>query len=342
MVKSQASPLLAASPTPVEPVFDHETLQALVPGRASLFPLPWPDGRPDPSDRERRHVGRLVKTLYWRDRRGGPWEVPQHLEHVPLTIPGNSGATLAARWFPFQPTNLISMDDEMKSGSGTTAADTSDAPRRRPRGTVVLAHPDKRYGQHWFVRHGWIDFLLQNGYQVLTFDFAIFGGSRDGQTYLAEDAYAAIRTAQAISDATTPGTPLHAIGVSVGSFAMAHASACVPELESLLLESPYPDFNSWYQRGPGKWSMDLFDRLVPRTSRFIRTEHNLPHAEADRILIVATEDDQVTPVRLSRAVAAHAPSERTRTHVFTDGAHLELFETKPEYRALVLDHLAGP
>src|SRR5207244_3120572 len=53
-----------------------------------------------------------------------------------------------------------------------------------PRGIVVLAHPDRRYGQHWFVRTGWIDWLRAQGFACLTFDFSQYGASRGGSAYL--------------------------------------------------------------------------------------------------------------------------------------------------------------
>ena len=256
---------------------------------------------------ERRIVGVIVRRLFWGHRRGGPWAVPQGLAHESLTLEGNSGALLSARFFP----------------------------RPAPRGVVVLAHPDRRYGQHWFVREGWIPWLLDAGFACLTFDFAPFGQSKGGSTYLLEDVAAACREARR----RAPGAPLHIVGLSVGAFAACNAQRLVDDAESLVLESPYPSFNTWYKRGPGAWGMALFDRVFPRTKPLIRADANIALTRARRILVAATRDDEVTRVALSRAVADAAPRERTRYLEVAKLRHLELFQGSREYRQAILETL---
>ena len=201
-----------------------------------------------PSPLERRLAGALVKTAFLRDRRGGPWEPPAHLAHEKVTFEGNTGARLAGRWFPAE----------------------------RPRGAVVLAHPDRRYGQHWFVKEGWVEFLPRAGYDVLTFDFVGYGGSRGPATYYHEDVHAAARLAYDWAG----GFPVHVVGVSMGAFAVANASPRLDFVESIVLESPYPSFNAWYGKGPGRWAMEAFDLLFPRSSRSIQAEANVARAAA--------------------------------------------------------------
>lgn len=262
-----------------------------------------------PSPLERRVVGALVRAVFMRDRRAGPWPVPDGLRHEAFTLVGNSGAEVAARWFP----------------------------ARDARGAVVLAHPDRRYGQHWFVREGWVPLLLQARLHVLTFDFPGYGGSRGGSTYFAEDVLAA---AQAASD-RAPGVPLHAVGVSMGAFAVANASPRL-DAEGLALESPYPDFNSWYGSGWGLWAMRAFDAAFPRTAALIDATANLPRARAARVLVAAPGGDRITPPRLSREVADAGPPGRTRYLELPGLGHLELFGRSARYREAVLEALGVP
>ncbi|HLE97163.1 MAG TPA: hypothetical protein VI997_07325 [Candidatus Thermoplasmatota archaeon] len=257
---------------------------------------------------ERRLVGALARNVFWRGRRGGPWPVPAQLSQEEVRLVGNDGADLAARWFPLP------------------------AEEGPVRGVVVLAHPDRRYGQHWFVKDGRVAWLLARGFEVLTFDFAMYGGSRGGSTYLHDDVLAAARWA----GREAGGLPVHVWGVSLGAFAATNAAPDLGFVDGLVLESPYPSFGAWSEgAGGGDWRGTLFDRAFPRTVRRIDARTNLARAKAKRILVVASAADTVTPIRLSRDVASSGPPGRT-AYVELDGAeHLALFEDE-RYRAAVL------
>jgi alpha-beta hydrolase superfamily lysophospholipase len=226
---------------------------------------------------ERHLAGFLVRATLFRRRKAGSWEVPAGLPHRDLTFEGNTGARIAGRHFP--------------------------APHAPARGIVVLAHPDRRYGQHWFVREGWVEWLRAEGYACLTFDFSQYGRSRGGSTYLFEDLAAAARLARGLE----PGVPVHVVGLSIGAFSAANASPDLDFIAGLVLESPYPSFGSWYAGDGhrlGNAVMRGFNGAFPRTARLIQADH--------RILVAATVDDEVTPVELTRQVARAAPARHPR------------------------------
>lgn len=259
-----------------------------------------------PSPLERRVVGALVKTAFLRDRRRAPSAPPEHLPSREVTLEGNTGASLAARWYPAE----------------------------RPRGTVVLAHPDKRAAKGWFVKAGYVDLLHENGYDVLTFDFVGYGGSHGPATYYHEDVVAAARFAEAWSGRL----PVHVIGVSMGAFALANASPQLSFVTSITLESPYPSFNAWYGRGREARVMRGFDRLFPRSSAAIQADRNVRRAAPRRILVSWSDADEVTPPALSEAVARAAPAERTLTMRLPGAKHLG-FLASEAYRQALLKHL---
>ncbi len=275
-------------------------------------PAPTLSIAPLPGRLERRVVGAFVRFAMFRRRHGSGWEVPADLAHHDLRFEGNTGADLAGRHF-IHPA---------------------------PRGIVVLAHPDRRYGQFWFVKTGWVRWLLDNGFSVLTFDFTNYGASRGGSTYLFEDVAAACRLARTFA----PARPVHLVGLSIGAFSAANASPDLEFLDSLVLESPYPSFNSWYEgdgHRVGNASMALFDRAFPRTARLIQADQRIRGATAKRILIAASRSDTTTAIALTRRVAANAPADRT-TVLEVDGVeHLALFEQSPSYRGAVLAALTG-
>jgi alpha-beta hydrolase superfamily lysophospholipase len=256
-----------------------------------------------PSLVERHIAGALVKTMFLRDRRGGPWEVPAHLPHRSVSFEGNTGASLAGTWFPAE----------------------------RPRGVVVLAHPDRRYARHWFVKEGYVDLLHEAGYDVLSFDFVGYGGSRGPATYHHEDVIAAAKLARSWSG----GFPVHVVGVSMGAFAVANASPRLDLVRSIVLESPYPSFNAWYGKGVGLHAMRAFDRVFPRTSRAIQADRNVADAAPRRILVAYSDSDAVTAPALSERVAQAAPPERTETLKLEGATHLRFLD-RADYREALL------
>lgn len=174
-------------------------------------------GPQEPGTLEKRVVGALVKALFFRGRRGGPWEPPLGLDVSAVRFEGNSGARLHG-W-------------HVRHGA--------------PRGIVVLAHPDRRYGKQWFAREGWLSWLHANGFESLCFDFPVYGESGGGSTYLHDDVAAACRLARRLR----PGLPVHLVGLSIGAFAAINAAPRLDFVESMVLESPYPTFEAWYSGG---------------------------------------------------------------------------------------------
>lgn len=261
-------------------------------------------------------AGIVVRNLFLRGRRGGPWALPSLLRGEQVWLSGNLGARLAALWFP----------------------------RPDARGVVVLAHPDRRYGKHWFVREGWVEWLLTHGFEVLIFDLAAYGQSSGGSTYFHDDVRAAV--AEAVR--RRPGLPLHIIGLSMGAFATLNAGPRLPPLESVVLESPYPSFEAWYEGGGRRGAKSqsgrrrlnaALKRVWPRTYRRIDAARNAADLPAKRILVTASAADQVTPVALSRAVL-HALPPHARYLEAAHAEHLQLFHD-PAYRDAVLATLKG-
>lgn len=282
-------------------------------------PRPHPSRRPaalpeEPSPLEKRVVGALVKALFFRGRRGGPWEPPLGLDVSAVRFEGNSGARLHG-WY---------------------------TRHSAPRGIVVLAHPDRRYGKQWFAREGWLSWLHANGFESVCFDFPVYGESGGGSTYLHDDVAAACRLAHRLR----PGLPVHLVGLSIGAFASLNAAVGLDFVEGLVLESPYPTFEAWYEggtdrvQGHGRLN-SLLGRTFPKTYRRIDAGANARNVLARRILVAGTPDDEVTPIHLTREVAGRLPAGRTTVLEVPGARHLGLFQ-RPEYREAVLRTLIGP
>jgi hypothetical protein len=267
----------------------------------------------EPTALEMRAVGAVVKAVFFRGRRGGPWDPPLGLDVTEVRFRGNLGARLHG-WHSRHPA---------------------------PRGIVVLAHPDRRYGKQWFAREGWLSWLRDQGFDALCFDFAVYGASSGGSAALHEDVEAACRLARRLR----PGLPVHLVGLSIGAFASLNAAPRLDFLESLTLESPYPTFEAWYgagrRRTAGHGAANaLLARLFPRVYRRIDAGANAARVAARRVLVLASRADEVTPVGLTREVAARLPADRTRLLEVDGVPHLGLFQ-RAEVRDALRETLVG-
>lgn len=182
------------------------------------------------------------------------------------------------------------------------------------------------------MKQGWVDWLTEHGFEVLTFDLPFYGATHGPAHYYPEDVVAAVGFARRWSG----GLPTHAIGLSLGAFAVANAAPRLDGIDGIVLESPYLTFADWYGKGAGRVGSTLFEWFFPRSRRIIRTERNLPQAKARRILVAASRTDRVTDVRLSRQVARLAPTDRTAYLEIDGAAHLELFQSE-DYKHAILE-----
>lgn len=259
----------------------------------------------EPGPWERRTAGFIVRKLLYPRRPTSP-HIPPADQLLPRTFfTASDGATLAGIHHP--------------------AASSQ--------GIVVLVHPDKRLAKHWWSHRGIVQWLNANGLDAFTFDLSVYGESRGGNVYLHEHVIAAVEEAARLR----PDLPLHLWGVSIGSYAAANAAPRLPRLDSLVLESPYPTFRTWYSatgHKVGARVVRLLERLFPTTYARIDAAQNVARLTTPNIIIAATRPDRITPVALSRAVHSAAP---THAHYleYDDVEHLGLF-AKSHYRAALL------
>ncbi|MHB8584959.1 MAG: alpha/beta hydrolase [Thermoplasmatota archaeon] len=259
---------------------------------------------------ERRAVGLVARRFLLGSRRAGPWPVPDALPYEEVQFEGNTGAQLQGRWFP--------------------APDAKAA--------AVLVHPDRRYGQHWFVRDGWVPFLRDRGVDVLTFDFPGYGQSVGGSTYFHEDVVAGARWARRWAG----GLPLHVVGLSLGSFAAANAAPSLDFVESLTLESPYPAFRSLPNGAVASAGLTIMEHAFPRSARAIQAGENIARACPRRILVVGSRADKVVPIEATRAFARRGPPERTEFLELDEVAHLDFFQRSDVYRRAIVRTMRIP
>lgn len=264
---------------------------------------------------------------------------------VPIEEPGVwerrlAGSLVRRLLYPRRPKSVhIPPDDALRPRVRFSASDGARLvgihyPVQDPVGIVVLVHPDKRTAKHWWSRQGITDWLNTHRLDAFAFDLSGYGESSGGNVYLHDHVVAAVEEATLLA----PGLPVHLWGVSIGSYAALNAAPVLPEVEAVVLESPYPTFRAWYQ-ATGQPIAARFVRALectfPTTYARIDAATNAARLSAPRILLAATTADRVTPVDLSRAVAAAAPL-RTRYLEVEDTDHLGLFRSSAAYRTALL------
>lgn len=255
--------------------------------------LPWVQAK------NRRRSQWVYERLWVRNRRGGPWPDPE-------------GTTLHE-----VPSPAGAMQAHVLPGTG--------------RGVVVLSHPDRRYGGHWFVKEGYVATLHDAGYTVVWYDNPRYGQGDGGSPYLAENVLNMAAFARDLDQG-----PVHVLGVSLGSFAAAIAAPHMPWVERIVLESLYPDFMSWYEgkgRSMERVALGTWKMLFRSDYAELQTPKTLA-ATATPILAVASETDSITPVELSRRAVAGTHA----TWFSAKGDHLHLWRDDA-YRQAVLDFL---
>lgn len=260
-----------------------------------------PVGLPWVTHKERRRARKLYDVAWVRNRHSNPRPQP------------NGTVTFAAA------SMLGPIDVHFLAG-------------RKGKGTVVLAHPDRRYGGHWFVREGWVDAIHASGRSVAWFDQPGYGQGTNGSPYLGENI---MNVTQAV--AHRDKGPVDVVGLSLGSFAAAIAAPYMPWVRRIVLESPYRTFTSWYDgRGmsAGRIALNAF-KLLFRNVNKLDTQITLAAAPQE-FLVGCSDADDVTPARLSRDAIGDRDVEWV---IVSDADHLGLWHDAT-YRQAVLDFLA--
>lgn len=206
-------------------------------------------------------------------------------------------------------------------------------PGKKGQGTVVLAHPDRRYGGYWFVREGWVSVLQEAGFGCLWFDQPSYGQGKAGSPFLAENVGAALWAAKGLDSG-----PVQCIGVSLGSFASALAAPNAPHLAGLVIESPYPTFTSWYE-GKGhsldRYALATFALLFRKAMRALDARAALARTKVP-LMVAYSDVDAVTPPHLSKEFAAWRPDARLVE--VANAEHLQLW-TDLDYQSRVVSFL---
>ncbi|WP_176508464.1 MULTISPECIES: alpha/beta hydrolase [Pseudomonas] len=120
------------------------------------------------------------------------------------------------------------------------------------KGVVLLCHPFLKYGMHYFFENKLDQPFLDQGYNVIAFNFKGFGRSTIGGHAFADDVLAIARKITR----EYPGLPIHLVGCSFGGYHLSHALARdASPFTSAVLDSVPVSVRSYFTRGPLRLAM---------------------------------------------------------------------------------------
>jgi len=222
------------------------------------------------------------------------------------------------------------------------------------RGTVVLCH-GRGSGKGWFLRHGHVEFLYQQSYSCLAFDFQATGESGGRHCTLGDlersALHAAIAEARRLSS-----EPIALWGVSMGAATAILVSAEATAIPLVIAESSYDSFidtTAHHQRLNYKlprWPMTQLACWLTEVRTGCDVQNvDMVRAAAERkgglLLQVHCEDDIRTPTSVARRIfdTAAQPKE---FFVIPGVGHGKAFEEggkryRERVRAALQEHLGG-
>ncbi len=203
------------------------------------------------------------------------------------------------------------------------------------KGNIVCAHPMGYSAKGYFLKNGIADYLRNNGYNVVIFDFNGFGDSTDGDYNLPEDILAAGQYLQT----KAPGFKLGIFGISFGA-AMAVCALQKKEnpYSSAVFESTFTSLvEFWAHFGMLGKFIKLLPLLTPGIEKKMNALYNVDKIKnTEKILWIHGDADKQTPVEMGIRLqkAANISSD---LWVVPGGKHAKCFSMSPElYREKML------
>ena len=182
----------------------------------------------------------------------------------------------------------------------------------------------------------WLDVLAdlrRRGFSVLAVDYRGYGSStgHPSEKGIYRDAEAAVK--HFTTHLRRPGAPLVYWGRSLGC-AVASNSAARGAPEGLILESPFPDVGSLFERNPVMKILSLFS-----TYRFPTSLH-LENYRGP-LLVMHGDADSIIPFAAGRRVFERAATASKRFVPIRGADHNDNFAGHEEYWRTVDDFVAG-
>lgn len=236
--------------------------------------------------------------------------------------------------------NLQWSRHETKSNSGGNLKILfSKSQATHPKGTIVLGHPMGKEAKGYFIKRGYTQLLLANGFHVVVFDINGFGESSFGNFSFHDDIVAAGLYAKKLM----PDLPIGYFGISLGgqygtlAFTQDHHpyQFAIVESAATSLDEFWKQFRFAYQM------LLLLNWLLPRYSKKIKMIDRIKEAKHLKgLLLIYSKTDAWVPVEMGEKFLKNSPVP-TELWLVDDAPHAAIMESphSTAYRAKIVSFL---
>lgn len=196
--------------------------------------------------------------------------------------------------------------------------------------TVVLGHPMGKEAKGYFLKRGYTELLIDNGFNVVIFDLNGFGESTNGNFNYYDD----ILNVTQFAKRQFPLLPLAYHGISLSSHYGLLSFNNNSPVDFAIIESAATSMREFWFRFPfAMKAVKIFEFFAPQYAKkihFIKQVKNIK--EIKKILFIYPEKDEWTPVEMGMRFVNNCaiPAELYTTK---HGKHAEITksESKKEY-----------
>ncbi len=225
---------------------------------------------------------------------------------------------------------------ESKSG-GKIRGLFAESKNPSAKATIVLGHPMGKEAKAYFLKYGYTELLLSNGFNVLIFDINGFGESSHGNFSFFEDIVAIGLKAALL----TPMLPIGYHGISLGGqFAtIAFADESHP-YDFAIVESAattLPEF--WVKFPLAHRVLSILYLIMPRYGKKINMVERIKEAKRLKsLLLIYSKNDDWVPLSMGERFKINSPVP-TELWTVEEAGHAQIMKSKhkKEYENKIVD-----
>jgi len=207
-----------------------------------------------------------------------------------------------------------------------------------PKATIVLGHPMGKEAKGYFLKLGYAELLLSNGYNVITYDLNGFGESTSGNFSYFQDVIAIGKKAKELS----PNLKIGYHGISLGgqwaTIAFADESH---SYDFAIIESAATTLNEFWVHFPFAYkTLKLLNFFLPKYTKEINMVERIKEAKKVKsILFIYSKTDNWTPVSMGERFQKNC-SVKSELWIVEEAKHAMIMKSKHSeiYKQKIIDY----
>jgi pimeloyl-ACP methyl ester carboxylesterase len=203
--------------------------------------------------------------------------------------------------------------------------------------TIVLGHPMGKEAKGYFIKYGYAELLLNNGFNVLLFDINGFGQSSHGNFSFYEDIVAVGVKAASI----TPTLPIGYHGISLGGqFATIAFADQTHAYDFAIVESAATTLPEFWRRFPFAYAvLSILYLVLPQYGKKINMLERIKEAKRLKsLLLIYSKTDDWVPISMGERFKKNSPVP-TELWTVEEAGHAQIMKSKhkSEYENKIVD-----